>query len=183
MKRTFPVWLLCWMVGTGMVATGMVGTGMVVADDQGLDQRMARPSGLSNEDWQLIESRMALLNNISYLPSLLPVIMQNRHSLELTQQQIASLRQWRKENYQRMVEIMNTIIAKRIVLAQRAVDPDVNQDELIVLQDELFRLQRQVFRIRLSCRELVTGTFTEEQWSNFAFIAAEDPKIAGLIGQ
>jgi len=171
------------MTSTFLMLGGLAVATLAIADIESLEQRMAQQAALSGPDWQLIESRMALLNNISYLPSLLPVIMRNRHSLELTEGQIASLRQWRKENYQHMVDVMNTIIAKRIVLAQRAVDPEVEQGELITLQDELFRLQRQVFLIRLSCRELVTGTFTEEQWSNFAFIAVEDPKISGLIGQ
>jgi len=162
---------------------GLFGAVMATADDQSLEQRMGQQAELSDPDWQLIESRMALLNNISHLPSLLPIIMQNRHSLQLTKRQIESLQQWRKDNYQRMVDVMNTIIAKRIVLAQRAVDPQVEQEQLITLQDELLQLQREVFLVRLSCRELVTGTFTEEQWSNFAFIAAEDPKISGLIGQ
>ena len=144
---------------------------------EGLDQKR----DLSDKEWLLIRERMALLNNISYLPSLLPVIMKNREALELSASQIQTLRAWRKENYQRMVDIMNQIIEKRIVLSQRAVNPKVTQRELISLQDDIFKLQREVFVIRLSCREIVTGSFTAEQWENFAFIATDDPKIAGLF--
>lgn len=142
-----------------------------------------RTGELSDQEWALIEGRMGLLNNISYLPSLLPIIMRNRDSLELTGQQVAALSQWRAENYQRMVNIMNEIITKRIVLSQQSVRPEVSGEALVGLQDEIFALQREVFLIRLSCRNLVTSTFSEEQWSNFAFIAAEDPKIAGLLAQ
>ena len=137
----------------------------------------------SNEEWQMVANRMALLNNISYLPSLLPVIMKNREALGLTGKQVRTLRDWRKKNYQKMVSIMNTIISKRIVLSQQAVNPTISQSQLIHLQDELFKLHREVFLIRLSCRELVTNSFSEEQWENFEFIAADDPKIAGLLGQ
>ena len=144
---------------------------------------LAQQRDFTDGEWQLIRARLALLNNISYLPSLLPVIMKNREALGLTKAQVQSLRGWRKRNYQTMVNTMNTIIEKRIVLAQLAVDPSVNQVLLIELQDEIFKLQREVFLIRLSCRDIVTSTFTEEQWDNFAFIAADDPKIAGLLGQ
>lgn len=153
------------------------------ADHGDIAQRIAQHAELSPQEWRQIEDRMALLNNISYLPSLLPIIMQNRDSLELTREQVDSLRQWRKHNYQRMVNVMNTIITRRIALAQRAVDPETTPEQLTALQDELFALQREVFEIRLSCRQLVTESFTEEQWANFAFVAAEDPKIAGLFNQ
>ena len=35
-----------------------------------------------------LQQQMALLNNISYLPSLLPVIMQNREALELSDRRL-----------------------------------------------------------------------------------------------
>jgi len=149
------------------------------ADIEPLDSRTA----LSPQTWDLLRARMRLLNNISYLPSLLPVIMNNRDSLELTPEQMTAFRDWRRKNYQAMVDKMNTIIEKRILLSQHAVRPETGPEELIAMQDEIFELQREVFRIRLSCRQLITRTFTEEQWSNFAFIAADDPQIAGLFAQ
>jgi hypothetical protein len=137
----------------------------------------------SPETWEMLRERMLLLNNISYLPSLLPVIMKNRHALELTQSQVAAFRQWRSEHYQEMEATMNVIIEKRIALSQAAVQPDIPASALIAMQDDIFVLQRKLFQLRLSCRELVTGTFTDEQWSNLAFVAAEDPQIAGLLIQ
>jgi len=167
----------------GLLLGWFAGIGAALADHDDLNRRMAHKQELSHQDWGVMENRLALLNNISYLPSLLPIIMQNRDSLELTKGQVASLRQWRRENYQRMVNTMNTIITKRILLAQKAVDPETDPQQLVVLQDELFRLQREVFMIRLSCRQLITESFTQEQWANFAFVAAEDPKFAGLMAQ
>jgi hypothetical protein len=126
---------------------------------------------------------MVLLNKISYLPALLPIIMKNRHALELTDAQVDAFRDWRRKDYQDMVDTMNLIIQKRIGLSQRAVEPEVSAEDLIAIQDEIFTLQRRLFALRLSCRELVTSTFTEDQWSDFAFIAAEDPQMAGLFMQ
>jgi hypothetical protein len=140
-------------------------------------------SDFSKQEWGRIEERMRLLNKISHLPSLLPLIMKKRDSLELTDAQIHALHDWRRKNYQKMVDTMNTIIQKRIELGRAAMRPTIDQQQLLALHDGIFTLQREVFLIRLSCRELVTSSFTEEQWSNFAFVAAEDPQIAGLLAQ
>jgi len=136
---------------------------------------------LSPETWEHLRERLVLLNNISYLPTLLPIIMKNRHALELNEAQVSAFREWRRNHYQDMVDTMNEIIRKRIALTQSAVEPEVSAEALFAMQDEIFTLQRKLFELRLSCRELVTSTFTDEQWSNFAFIAAEDPQIAGLF--
>ena len=71
-------------------------------------------SDLSRQQRDLVEERMQLLNSSSYLPSRLPINMNNRDSLELTGAQIKALHDWRRDNYQKMVDAMNTIIEKRI---------------------------------------------------------------------
>jgi hypothetical protein len=147
------------------------------ADMESLDAK----NELSPHTWDALRERMSLLNNISYLPSLLPTIMKNRHALGLSKEQVAAFRDWRRKNYQKMVDAMNIIVEKRIELSQRAVRPDVTPSDLNAMQEAIFDLQREVFSIRLSCRELVIGTFTEEQWSNFAFIATDDPQLSGLF--
>ncbi len=152
-----------------------------VADATADMESLGAKDELSPHTWEALRERMSLLNNISYLPSLLPTIMKNRHALGLRKEQVAALRDWRRNNYQTMVDTMNIIVEKRIELSQRAMRPDVTQSNLNAMQEEIFDLQREVFSIRLSCRELVTGTFTEDQWSSFAFIAADDPQLSGLF--
>ena len=144
-------------------------------------ENLSSEKPLSPETWENLQQRLVLLNNISDLPTLLPIIMKNRHALELTEAQVTAFREWRRKYYQDMVDTMNLIIHKRIALTQSAVEPEITPEELIAMQDEIFSLQRKLFELRLSCRELVTKTFTENQWANFAFIAAEDPQIAGLF--
>jgi len=144
-------------------------------------ENLSSDKPLSPKTWEHLRERLALLNNISYLPTLLPIIMAHRNELELTEAQVAALREWRRDHYQNMVDTMNVIIRKRIALSQGALQPEASAEALIAMQDEIFILQRKLFELRLSCRELVTSTFTEDQWSNFAFIAAEDPQIGGLI--
>ena len=63
------------------------------------------------------------------------------------------------------------------------MQPTIDRRQLLALQDESFRLQREAFLVRPSCRELLTSGSTQEQWSDFALIAAEDPQIAGPLDQ
>jgi len=152
-----------------------------VADAPADMESLGAKNELSPHTWDALRERMSLLNSISYLPSLLPTIMKNRHGLELSEEQVVAFRDWRRNNYQKMVDTMNVIVEKRIELSQHAMRPDVTQSKLTAMQEAIFALQREVFNIRLSCRELVTSTFTEEQWSNFAFIVTDDPQLSGLF--
>ena len=70
----------------------------------------AGASPLTDSQWDMVRDRVGLLDKIAYLPSLLPVIMKHRDKLELTDEQIAAFRQWRKLHYQDMVDLMNKII-------------------------------------------------------------------------
>ena len=117
------------------------------------------------------------------MPTLLPVIMRNRDTLALTDEQITAFRAWRKKNYTTMVNIMNEIIEKMVQFRVESLSPDVTDEYLISFQSDIHNLQRQLLKIKLSCRELVMTTFTDEQWENFAFVVADNPKLASLVSQ
>ena len=82
-----------------------------------------------------------------------------------------------------MVNVMNAIIEKSVQFRVAALSPRIASDDLYVLQSEIQDLQRQLLKIKLSCRELVTTSFTDEQWENFAFVVADNPKLASLMSQ
>lgn len=142
---------------------------------------LAQPSPLTDAEWDTIREHVGLLNRISFMPSLLPVIMKHRDTLELSDEQKRAFRTWRKENYSRMTNVMNEIIEQRIALAKGALDPQISQAELLYAQKEILQLQRELLVIRLSCRELVMKTFSSEQWSSLAFVLEDYPEFAGLI--
>lgn len=139
------------------------------------------PSPLRNEQWELLQERVALLDKIAYIPSLLPVVMRHRDSLDLTDEQVEAFRGWRRTSYPEMVDLMNTIIAQRIALSEAALDGTVSSDAMLARQQAIFQLQERLLRLRLSCRELIVTTFTAEQRENLAFILAEYPQYAGLL--
>lgn len=136
---------------------------------------------LSDEEWLTIKGRVELLDNLNYLPTLLPVIMRHRDALELTDEQIAAFRNWRKQNYENMVMVMNAIIERRVEFKKVAFIPVTTDEELHELQNDLLVLQKQLLDIKLTCRNLVMDSFTKEQWENFEFAIADHPNLAGLI--
>jgi hypothetical protein len=138
---------------------------------------------LSSDDWKEVMDKVVLLESSGLMPTLLPVIMRNQDTLELTDEQIKAFRAWRKKNYTHMVNVMNEIIEKSVQFRVAALSPDISSDQLYALQSEIQELQRQLLKIKLSCRELVTTSFTETQWENFAFVVADNPKLASLMSQ
>ena len=138
---------------------------------------------LSADDWKEVMDKVVLLESSGLMPTLLPIIMRNQDTLELTDDQINAFRAWRKKNYTHMVNVMNEIIEKSVQFRVAALSPDISSDDLYVLQSEIHELQRQLLKVKLSCRELVTTSFTETQWDNFAFVVADNPKLASLMSQ
>ena len=138
---------------------------------------------LSQDDWKAVMEKVVLLEDSGLMPTLLPVIMRNRDTIGLSQEQVNAFRSWRKINYTNMVNIMNEIIEKMVQFRVESLSPDVKNDHLLAFQSDIHDLQRQLLKLKLSCRELVMSTFTDEQWENFAFVISDDPKLASLLSQ
>ena len=138
---------------------------------------------LTADDWKEVMDKVVLLESSGLMPTLLPVIMRNQDTLELSDEQINAFRAWRKKNYTHMVNVMNEIIDKSVQFRVAALSPGITSDHLYGLQSDIQDLQRQLLKIKLSCRELVTTSFTETQWENFAFVVADNPKLASLMSQ
>jgi hypothetical protein len=142
---------------------------------------LAQVAPLSDLQWDAIHSKVNLLDKVAYFPSLLPVIMKHREALGLSYRQTRALRLWRKENYRKMVDLMNQIIEHRIELSKASLNANLTNEQIFDKQQEIFELQEQVLRIRLSCRQIVVSTFSAEQWANLGFVLEEYPQFAGLL--
>ena len=138
---------------------------------------------LSADEWKEVMGKVVLLEDSGLVPTLLPTIMRNRDTLELTDEQVSAFRAWRKKNYTNMVNVMNEIIEKMVQFRVEALSPGITGDHLFAYQSEIHDLQRQLLTIKLSCREIVMTTFTDEQWENFNFVVADIPKLASLASQ
>ena len=138
---------------------------------------------LSSEDWEEIMGKVVLLEDSGLMPMLLPVIMGNQDTLQLTDEQINSFRSWRKKNYTNMVNLMNRIIEDKVQFRIESLSPNISSDRLLAFQAGIQESQRRLLKIKLSCREQVMATFTDEQWDNFAFVVSDNPKLASLMPQ
>ena len=127
---------------------------------------------LSN-DQDNIDQHLEKLHKISFLPNLLPVIINNSDTLELTDEQLNKLLTWRNTNKENMIATMNKIVSKRIKIKQAALSPNLSAARLIQMQNEIFRLQRQVLNYKLSCRDLVINTFNSTNWEEFFIVLAD----------
>ena len=162
-------------------ASAMVAVLCICASASADTDYYAGSSALTDSQWETVRDRVGLLDKIAFLPSLLPVIMKHRDTLELTDEQVAAFRQWRKLHYQDMVDLMNEIIQRRFTLSKASLEVGLSSDNILAKQQKIFRLQERLLRIRLSCRNLIVETFSSAQWENLAFILEEYPRYAGLL--
>ena len=78
---------------------------------------------------------------------------------------------------------MNKIIEKMVQFRVESLSPDISGEQLLAFQAEIQELQRELLKIKLSCREIIMSTFTDEQWENFAFVISDNPRLASLMLQ
>lgn len=130
-----------------------------------------------------LEQQLERLSKVNFHPNLLPIILKNRDYIELTPEQVAAFRAWREENAQSMVATMNEILRKRIEFKEAALSPRVSAEALRGQQQEIFQLHRKLLDYKLSCRENIVKTFTEENWEGFLMVLGEEglaiPDAAG----
>ena len=136
---------------------------------------------LSDSD-RLLEQHAEKLDKINYLPALLPVILDNRDVIELTDSQVDTLLTWRENNREDVIAVMNEIVRKRVEIKKAALSPEVTALTLMKMQSDVFSLQRKVLKYKLSCRDLVINTFDRNNWDGFYFVLAEQGMDVSLPG-
>jgi hypothetical protein len=121
------------------------------------------------EQYKYIEK----LDKINFIPSLLPVIIENSDVIELSDEQLDTLLEWRSKNRDEVIATMNEIARKRVEIKEAALSPDISSARLIQMQNDVFRLQREVLEYKLSCRDLVINTFNSNNWEGFFMVLAD----------
>jgi len=130
-------------------------------------------SDLDLIDWDLAKERMKMLSQMGYHPFLMPLIMENRDMIGLSNDQVKVFRDWRNEYRVPLIHAMNRIIQERINFQRIALNPDTREEVLLAKQNEIFKLHEKVLNYQLSCRRTILDTFNEEQWDNFRFVLTE----------
>lgn len=121
-----------------------------------------------------IDSSIEKLDNINYLPSLLPVIIRHKDFIGLTDEQLGKLEGWHKKNREPMLAAMKEAAQKRVEIKQAALSPTVSSARLQQMQNDIFRIQREILEYKLSCRDHVVQTFNNENWDSFFMVLADE---------
>ena len=135
--------------------------------------QFAHAESIQDQESSDLEHAIQKLDKVNYLPQLLPIIMSNTDFIGLTQKQVDDLDNWRKHSKAPMVAAMQEIIRNRIEIKQAALSPTVSSARIIQMQNEIFKLQREVLEYKLSCRDRIVKTFTDENWDSFFMLLAE----------
>lgn len=125
-------------------------------------------------DWDKAKKQMSMLSQMGYHPFLMPLIMENRDVIGLSNEQIAGFRAWRSKNRVPLIHAMNRIIQERVAFQRISLNPKTSEDVLRAKQEEIFKLHKKVLEYQLSCRRNILDTFTDEQWNEFQFILTEN---------
>jgi hypothetical protein len=125
-------------------------------------------------DWDLASQRMKMLSQMGYHPFLMPLIMDNRDIIGLSNEQVRVFRDWRNKYRVPLIHLMNRIIEERIAFQRIALNPRTSEEVLRAKQSEIFRLHERVLHYQLSCRRAILDTFDDEQWDNFRFVLIEN---------
>ena len=125
-------------------------------------------------DWALAKKHMSMLSQMGYHPFLMPLIMENRDVIGLSNEQVKVFRKWRNKNRVPLIHAMNRIIQERTAFQRIALNPKTREEVLRAKQQEIFKLHKKVLEYQLSCRRNILDTFTEKQWEEFTFVLTEN---------
>jgi hypothetical protein len=125
-------------------------------------------------DWDKAKKQMTMLSQMGYHPFLMPLIMENRDVIGLSNSQVKVFRDWRNKYRVPLIHAMNKILEERIAFQRIALNPLTREEVLYAKQDEIFKLHQKVLKYQLSCRRNILDTFTPEQWDNFRFVLLEN---------
>jgi hypothetical protein len=134
----------------------------------------AASSDLDVIDWGLAKKRMKMLSQMGYHPFLMPLIMENRDAIGLSNEQVRVFREWRSKYRVPLMHAMNQILQERVAFQRIALNPRTSEEVLLAKQEEIFKLHKKVLKYQLSCRRTILDTFTDAQWDEFSFVLTEN---------
>jgi hypothetical protein len=125
-------------------------------------------------DWGKAKKQMKMLSQMGYHPFLMPLIMENRDTIGLSNAQVKVFRDWRNKYRVPLIHTMNRIIQERVAFNRISLNPRTSEEVLRAKQEEIFKLHKKVLEYQLSCRRNILDTFTDEQWEEFQFVLTEN---------
>ncbi len=157
-----------FVVGIGWSVQGLAQTGQQAAQGKAAD------SDPEIIDWGAAKKQMAMLSQLGYHPFLMPLIMENRDVIGLSNAQVRVFRNWRNKYRVPLLHTMNRVLQERLAFQRISLNPKTSEEVLLAKQEEIFKLHKKVLKYQLSCRRNILDTFTDEQWGEFRFVLTEN---------
>lgn len=157
-----------FVVGIGWSVQGLAQTGQQAAQGKAAD------SDPEIIDWGAAKKQMAMLSQLGYHPFLMPLIMENRDVIGLSNAQVRVFRNWRNKYRVPLLHTMNRVLQERLAFQRISLNPKTSEEVLLAKQEEIFKLHKKVLKYQLSCRRNILDTFTDEQWDEFRFVLTEN---------
>ena len=155
-----------WPAALGLLAL-ILSVSTVTADE-------SAKSELDLIDWGKAKKQMAMLSQMGYHPFLMPLVMENRDAIGLSNEQVKVFRDWRNKYRVPLIHAMNRIIQERTAFHRISLNPKTSEEVLRAKQEQIFKLHKKVLEYQLSCRRNILDTFTDEQWEEFYFVLTEN---------
>ena len=135
----------------------------------------------AEEDWLVAKDKINLQDELTYLPTLLPIIMKHHNTLQLTNRQVSLLHAWRQKHYLNMMVIRNEIIREQLNFKKAERDITTSRNTFYDIQNTILSLQQDLLKIKQSYRKVMIHCLTPEQWDNLVLILDDNPSIASVI--
>lgn len=97
---------------------------------------------LGGVDWEQAGQEMDMLSQMGFHPFVMPLIMEHRDAIGLSNKQTEVFRQWRNKNRVPLIHAMNQILKERIAFQRIALNPDTSEEVLRAKQGDIFRLSK-----------------------------------------
>ena len=137
---------------------------------------------LAEEDWLAVKDKINRLDELTYLPSFLPIIMKNHNTLQLTKKQISLLHAWHQKYYLEMILIRNEIIKEELNFTKAERDIETSRNDFYNIQNTIQDLQKELLKINLSYKKVILHShLTHEQLDNLVLILEDNPTVASVI--
>lgn len=143
-------------------------------DEQQADPESAANGATDPIDWAQAKKQMAMLSQMGYHPFLMPLIMENRDVIGLSNEQVRVFRRWRSKYRVPLLHSMNQILQERLAFQRISLNPRTSEEVLLAKQEEIFKLHKKVLKYQLSCRRTILDTFTDAQWEEFRYVLIEN---------
>jgi len=122
-------------------------------------------------------TKMQIASHTSPMPHLMMLVQVNKNDLMLSNQQLASLSEWKHANQMRVKSLMNSIMEIEKDLYELTLE-GIDQDELAELRIALAEDRSELIDLKYQCVSNIQKTLDKDQWAMLMKLLKNQEKIS-----